>query len=96
MEKILIKNLNDRMHNVHKFYGWLEVNTNTPIEVNLLVIDSGVFPALLYSAETWGDILVIKNKVISIELKALKAIMNVKKGTSNDLVYYELGRGDHL
>ena len=93
MEKILIRNINDRMYNVHKFYGWLEVNTNTPIEVKLLVLDSGVFSALLYSAETWRDILVIKDKLISIELKALKAIMNVKKGTSNDLIYYELGRG---
>ena len=34
------------MHNIHKFYGWLEVNINTPIEVKLLVLYSGVF--LLY------------------------------------------------
>ena len=81
------------MHNVHKFYGWLEVNRNTPIEVKLLVLDSGVFSALTYGIETWGDISVIKNKLLSIEIKALKAILNIKSGTSNDIVYFELNRG---
>ena len=93
MENILIKNLNDRMHNVHKFYGWVEVNTNTPIEVKFLVLDSGYFLLCCIVLRPGGDILGIKNKLISIELKALKVIMNVKKGTSNDLVYYKLGRG---
>ena len=93
MKTILIRNINDRMHNVHKFYGWLEANKNTPIEVKLLVLDSGVFAALLYGAEAWGDISAVKNKLQYIELKALKAILNVKTGTSNDLVYYELRRG---
>ena len=81
------------MHNIHKFYGWLEVNTNTPIEVKLLVLYSGVFSALLYGVETWEDIELIKKEILSIEIKALKAILNVKKDTSNDLVYHELRRG---
>ena len=93
MKEILTRKLNDRMHNVHKYYGWLEVNKNTPIEAKLLVLDSGVFSPLTYGAETWGDISVIKKKLLSIEIKALKVILNIKTGTSNDLVYFELGRG---
>ena len=94
MKDILLQNLNNRMHNIHKFYGWLEVNINTPIEVKLLVLYSGVFPALLYGVETWGDIELIKKYILSIEIKALKAVLNVKKGTWNDLVYHKLRRGN--
>ena len=39
-----------------------------------------------------GGISCIGNKLCKIELKALKAILGVKKGTSNDLVFYELRR----
>ena len=36
----------------------------------------------------------IEDKLRKIELKALKAILKVKKGTTNDLVYHELRRPD--
>ena len=36
----------------------------------------------------------IEDKLRKIELKALKAILKLKKGTTNDLVYHELRRLD--
>ena len=80
------------MH-VSKFYAWLSVNENTPIDVKLLVLDSCVYNALLYGFECMGDISCIEGKKLrKIETKALKAILGVKKGTSNDLIYHELRR----
>ena len=75
-----------------KFYGWLEVNENTPIEVKLVVLDNCVFTAILYGVETWGDISCIEKELINIETKALKAILKVKSGTTNDLIFHELRR----
>ena len=80
------------MKHVAKFYAWLEINENTPIQTKLLVLDSCVFNAVLYGCETWGDITNIQDELISIEIKLLKRILNIKKGTSTTLVYYELKR----
>ena len=66
-----------------KFYGWLEVNENTPIEVKLVVLDNCVFTAILYGVETWGDISCIEKEMINIETKALKAILKVKSGSES-------------
>ena len=82
------------MIHICKFFGWLEVNSNTPIEVKITILYNGVFSALLYGVESWGDVSVLEKKLISIELKCLKAILCIKKSTTNDLVYHELGRGD--
>lgn len=82
------------MAHVAKFYAWLEVNEHTPVGIKLLVLDSCVFGALLYGVEAWGDVSHIEDKLRKIELKALKAILKVKKGTTNDLVYHELRRPD--
>ena len=91
--KIIIKkNIKKRKVHVAKFYGWLNVNESTPIDVKLLVWDTCVMCALLYGCETWGDISFIENELLLIESKALKAIMKVKKGTTNDLIYVELQR----
>ena len=49
-------NINNRMKHVAKFYAWLEVNENTPIETKLLVLDNCVFSLLLYGCEVWGDL----------------------------------------
>ena len=92
--KIIKHNLNDRKGRICKFYAWLEDNKDTPIEVKLLVLDNCLFSSLLYSVETWGDISCIEKELRAIELKALKAILQVKKGTSTDLIYNELHRPD--
>ena len=53
-----------------------------------------MFSALLYGSETWGDFSCVHDKLRKIEKKALKAILKVKSGTTSDLVYHELRRGD--
>ena len=92
LKKIISFNIKKRMVHVVKFYGWLEVNENTPVESKLLVLDNCVFGAILSASETWGDITCIGETLITNELKMLKRILNVKKGTCNDLIYYELKR----
>ena len=94
MRKTIEKNVNKKMFNFSKFYGWLDVNQVTPIEMKLRVLDNCMFSALLYGSETWGDFSHVSEKLRVIERKALKAILKVKAGTSNDLVYHELRRGD--
>ena len=94
IKRILNKNLNARMINITKFYAWLDVNVNTPIDVKMMVFDNCVLNALLYGIETWGDISCIEKQLKVIETKALKCILRVKKGTTNDLIYHELRRGD--
>ena len=39
---IISFNVEDRKHNWVKFYGWLEVNTETPIEIKLLVLELSI------------------------------------------------------
>ena len=56
IHKIIDRNLNERISNVCKFYPWLEVNDETPIEIKLLVLDNCIFSSILYAAETWGDV----------------------------------------
>lgn len=94
INEIIVKNINKRMVHTSKFYAWLEANENTPIEIKLLVFDSCVMKALLYGVEAWGDITCIEKKLRKVEMKALKAILKVKKGTTNDLIYHELRRPD--
>ena len=92
LEVILKFNLKNRMKNTAKFYGWLEVNENTPIQTKLLVLDVCVFGAMLNASESWGNISCIEESLVKTEMKMLKRILNVKKGTCNDLIYYELRR----
>ena len=89
---IIQRNINKRMVNVSKFYSWLSVNEWTPVDVKIMVLDSCVFQALLYGVECWSDVSFLDQKLQDIELKALKAIMGVKKGTTTDLIYHELRR----
>ena len=79
---------------VCKFYAWLEDNDTTPIEVKLPVLDNCLFNSILYGVETWRSIKCIEQELRTIEQKALKAILKVKKGTSNDLLHSELKRAD--
>ena len=94
VREIITKNINDRSGNICKFYAWLEANEETPIEVKMLILDNCLFTSLLYGIETWGNFECIHANLRSIEMKALKSILKVKKGTSTDLVYYELRRPD--
>ena len=57
-----------------------------------MVLVNCVFSSILYGAETWGDISHVEYMLIDIEMKGLKAILKVKKGTTNDLVLHELRR----
>ena len=90
LQKIILCNINNRMKHVANFYAWLEVNENTLIETKLLVLDNCVFSALLYGCEVWSDVPFLRSKVSSIEIQLLKRILNVKKGTCNDIIFYEL------
>ena len=92
LKKILLANINSRMKHVAKYYAWLEINENRPIETKLLVPDNFVFSALLYGCEAWGDVSRIVPKLITVEIHLLKGVLNVKIGTSNDITFYELRR----
>jgi hypothetical protein len=82
------------MGNMHKFYAWLEYNNDTPIKIKILVLYNCVFAAILYAAETWGDLTSITDKILQTERKALKRCLAVKSSTPDDLLYIELDRAD--
>ena len=92
--EIIKFNLKDRKGVVCKFYAWLEDNKEAPIEIKLLVLDCCMFLSMLYAVETWGDISCIEKELRTIEQKALRSILQVKAGTSIDLIYNELKRAD--
>ena len=72
MDIIIKKNLDKRMGNIAKFYGWLEVNENTPIEVKLMVFENCVFLAILYGCEAWGNIKCIEKRLLTMEMKVYR------------------------
>ena len=88
------RNLNDRMGNIHRFYAWLENNEQTPIDVKLLTLYNGAFAAILYGAETWGNVDEFKEKLLLEERKALKRCLGVKQSTPDDILYIEVNRPD--
>ena len=92
VDAILLFNIKSRMKHIPKFYSWLEINENTPFETKLLVIDNCCLSAITYGCESWGDFSCVHQKLISLEIKILKTTLKVKKGTSNDLIFYELRR----
>ena len=49
---------------------------NTPIEVNLMILDNCVFGAMLHGIEPWG-------------VEKLKEDMELKEFTSNDLIFHD-------
>ena len=75
---------------MHKFYAWLQYNTDTPIKVKIIVLYNCVFSAILYAAETWGDITAISENMLQLEKQALKRCLGVKSSTPNDILYIEL------
>ena len=90
----IIANINNRMWNINKFYAWLQYNADTPIKVKLIVLYNCVFSAILYAAETWGDVSTIGEKILKIERQALKRCLGVKSSTPDNLLYIELNRAD--
>ena len=52
-----------------KYYAWLEINENTPIETKLLVLDNCAMSALVYGCEAWGDLSCVETKLVSAEKK---------------------------
>ena len=90
--KILRFNIKNRKKHVAKYYAWLEVNENTPIETKLLMLDSCVLGAILYSCETWGIIDEIADELVVIDRQLVKRALGVKASTCNDTVFYEIKR----
>ena len=94
IERIIIFNIDDRSQNWCKFYAWLEANEETPIEIKLLVLDACLLSVILYAVEVFGDMSCVEKKLRLAEQKALRAILQVKKGTTIDLLYNEIKRPD--
>ena len=94
MSDQMLANINGRMGNMHKFYAWLQYNNLTPIKIKLLALYNCVFSAILYGAETWGDLTSISEKILKVERQALKRILGVKSSTPSNLIYIELDRAD--
>ena len=92
IHEIIIRNVIKRLGHFAKFHAWLAVNELTPVEIKLLVLDGCVLGAVLYSSECWGDVSCVEEKLKEAEIKALRAILGVKKGTTTDLIYHELER----
>ena len=77
----ILANVNMRMLNINKFYAWLQYNADTPIKIKILVLYNGVFSAILYAAETWGDITTVSEKILQMERQALKRCLRIKSST---------------
>ena len=90
----MLCNLDHRNYNIKKFYDWLDVNFMTPISIKLCVLDACMFAAYLYGCECWSTIDHVKDKLLALERKLLKVILQVKPSTPNAIVYTELGRCD--
>ena len=72
----------------------MQYNNLTPIKIKLLALYNCVFSAILYGAETWGDLTSISEKILKVERQALKRILGVKSSTPSNLIYIELDRAD--
>ena len=90
------KNLQCRSLNVHKFYEWLHVNEDTPIQTKLEVLGACMFSAYLYGVETWYKIVDVGDDLLLLERKLLKRILGVKSNVPDELLYLELDRADIL
>ena len=82
------------MFNLVKFYAWLEDNETTPFCIKLNVLYACMFKSILHSAEAWGNVDEISEKILKIERQALRRCLQVKSGTTNEIIYMELNRPD--
>ena len=94
IDKIIEFNIDGRSHNWSKFYAWLKVIDETPIEIKVMVLDVCLYMCVLHAVEVMGDINCVEKKLRIAEQKALRSILKVKTGTSIDLLYNELKRPD--
>ena len=92
--KQIICNLSKRAYNTKLFTDWLDINQLTPINIKIEVLYMCMFAAYLYGAECWWKIDAVREKILLIERKLLKRILQVKPSTTNEIVYTELGRCD--
>ena len=44
LDTIILNNISKRKVNVAKYYAWLEINDNTPVDVKLLVLVNACLP----------------------------------------------------
>ena len=88
------ENLKSRSLNIHKYYEWLHVNEDTPINIKLEVLDACMFKAYLYGAEAWYSIDNVSDELLLLERKLLKRILCVKSNVPDDILYLELDRPD--
>ena len=67
----------------------------TPVNIKICVLDACMFAAYLYGCECWSlSVDEVKEKILAIERKMLKMILQVKPSTPDQLIYVELGRGN--
>ena len=86
--------LKHRAFNIVKFYPWLDINEDTPIQINTQVLDSCILVAYLYGCECWWKIDLLASSILAEERRILKRILQVKSNTANDIIYVELNRCD--
>ena len=65
-------------------------NLYLPIDCQLKLFDSTIVPILTYGCEVWGYGKL--KMIVKVHTDFLKYILNVKQGTSQSLLYGELGR----
>ena len=87
-------NLKHRAFNIVKFYAWLDINEDTPIQIKIQVLDSCMFAACLYGGECWPKIDLVASSILAQERRILERILQVKTNTPNDIIYVELNRCD--
>ena len=91
----ILCNFRHRSFNIQKFCEWLDINEMTPVNIKICVLDSCMFAAYLYGCECWSmSVDEVKDKILGIERKMLKKILQVKPSTPSEIVYVELGRCD--
>ena len=90
----ILKNIEDRKGNMHKFYAWLDHNEDTPIQVKLIVLYNCVLASIFYCAETWFEIDAVSEVMLLLERQGLKRCLAVKRSTPDDILYTELNRPD--
>ena len=89
----ILCNFRHRAFNIKKFGEWLDINAMTPVNIKICVLDACMFAAYLYGCECWSlSVDEVKEKILAIERKMLKMILQVKPSTPDQLIYVELGR----
>ena len=78
--EIIEVNLKHRSFHIKKYFNWVEINEAVPITIKLQVLDSCMFSAYLYGAETWWKIDDVAESILVQERKVLKKNSWCEKG----------------